>query len=214
MKNMLAFLIVALFSINAVATCDGVTKNDVFITEYVEGSSSNRAIELTNMSDSEIDLGALGYKLKLHNNGQYAPLIEQSLSQVLAPCETFVYYNSNSSQDLLDFVQDSEGENVNSEASNVTAFNGSATIVLTKLDIDNIDITVDSIGQIGRSNLFAWNVTLRRETYTQDKNLNNTWNNNKWMAFASDTFDGLGCVGLYACPVTEDDSGANFPPAN
>ena len=190
-KFLLVFL--SLVSVNVFASCDGVTGSDIFITEYVEGNSSNRAIELTNMTDSTIDMGALGYKLKLHNNGQYAPLIEESLTKVLAACETYVYYNSNASQDLIDYAS------VNGETSNVTSYNGSATLVLTKLDVDNIDITVDSIGQIGRGNLFAYNVTLRREIYTQDKNLNNTWTNSKWMVFPVDTFDGLGCVGLYAC---------------
>ncbi len=39
---------------------------DIFISEYVEGSSNNKAIELYNPTDTEINFGTLTFKV-IHN---------------------------------------------------------------------------------------------------------------------------------------------------
>ena len=41
----------------------------LLISEYIEGSSFNKAIELYNNTDSAIDLGANDYNLKFYFNG-------------------------------------------------------------------------------------------------------------------------------------------------
>ena len=42
---------------------------DLFISEYVEGSSNNKAIELYNGTGAPVDLTAGGYQLQLYFNG-------------------------------------------------------------------------------------------------------------------------------------------------
>ena len=58
-----------LLSILTVATFTGVSAqcNEIFISEYVEGSSYNKAIELYNPTSAPIDLSA--YTLKRYSNG-------------------------------------------------------------------------------------------------------------------------------------------------
>ncbi len=43
---------------------------DLVISEYVEGSSYNKAIEIYNGTVSAIDLGASGYKINIYSNGR------------------------------------------------------------------------------------------------------------------------------------------------
>ena len=41
--------------------------DDLFISEYIEGSSNNKAIEIYNPTDTAIDL--TGYRLEIYSNG-------------------------------------------------------------------------------------------------------------------------------------------------
>ena len=42
---------------------------DLFISEYIEGSSFNKAIEIYNGTGASVDLAAGGYILELYSNG-------------------------------------------------------------------------------------------------------------------------------------------------
>lgn len=66
----LAALAVAATSWIAVPTASAAAANDLIISEYVEGSSFNKAIELYNGTDAAIDLS--GYRLELYSNGSSA----------------------------------------------------------------------------------------------------------------------------------------------
>ena len=45
---------------------------ELFISEYIEGSSNNKAIEIFNPGSSAVDLGAAGYNIQMHFNGNPA----------------------------------------------------------------------------------------------------------------------------------------------
>src|SRR3954449_6937208 len=45
------------------------TPTDLFISEYVEGSANNKALELFNGTGSPIDLAAGGYGVQIYFNG-------------------------------------------------------------------------------------------------------------------------------------------------
>lgn len=62
MKNFLLITLVAFLSINLQAQC-----TDLFISEYVEGNQSNKALELYNPTSSPINLA--NYQLHRWNNG-------------------------------------------------------------------------------------------------------------------------------------------------
>ena len=52
--------------------------SDVFFSEYIEGSSFNKALEIYNGTGAPVDLGAGNYVLQLHTNG--SPTVSQSVS--------------------------------------------------------------------------------------------------------------------------------------
>ncbi len=58
------------FPINNVVYAEPV---DLFFSEYIEGSSNNKALEIYNGTASEIDLAAGGYNIQMYSNGAQPP---------------------------------------------------------------------------------------------------------------------------------------------
>ena len=56
------------------------TTSDLFISEYVEGSSNNKALELYNGTGSAIDLAADHYLVEMYFNGESIPNFIRPLS--------------------------------------------------------------------------------------------------------------------------------------
>ena len=174
----------------------------VLITEYVEGSSNNKAIEITNISASDIDMNSQGYKLELYSNGNTSASQTEYLNGTLAAGKSFVVYNASAAQDFVFAAP-------NGVASTVTYFNGDDAIVLKKGNT-----VIDSIGRVGQDPGSAWtdssnpefstaNKTLRRKAsvVSGDTNTGNAFPHDagEWLVLAKDTSDGLGCDGEAAC---------------
>ncbi len=106
---------------------------DLIISEYVEGSSSNKAIEIYNGTGAVVDLSA--YTLKLFSNGSSEPKNPITLSGTLADGECYVIYNSGADAEIIA---------LGDVSSSVTYFNGNDDLVLYKGDV-----VVDSFGQVG-----------------------------------------------------------------
>ncbi|BDZ54927.1 hypothetical protein GCM10025870_20000 [Agromyces marinus] len=159
--------------------------SDLIISEYVEGSSFNKAIELVNPTDADIPLAA--YSLEVYFNG----------SATVTPAGTFALTGTVGAGDAFVFAD----EDLAAFADQVTAsslWNGDDAIVL-KHD----GAVVDSLGQVGFDPGSQWGTGL---VSTQD----NTLRRNasvclgdtdptdefdpavEWTGFAQDTFDGLG----------------------
>ena len=51
------------------AAAASAATSDVFISEYVEGSSNNKAVEIFNGTGAAVDLAAGGYQLEMYFNG-------------------------------------------------------------------------------------------------------------------------------------------------
>ena len=80
----------------------GLNKNyysDLIISEYIEGSDNNQAIELFNGTGQSIDLS--NYTLKLYSNGATTPHLNVSFSGLVAHNETYVIANPLASSELL-----------------------------------------------------------------------------------------------------------------
>lgn len=122
---------------------------DLIISEYIEGSSFNKAIELYNGTGSTLDLSE--YSLELYSNGATTASKTVTLSGTLASGETYVLYHEAANDTIK-----SKG---NLGDSNVINFNGDDPVVLRKLG----DI-VDSIGQVGSRANFGADVTLVRKS--------------------------------------------------
>ena len=194
--------------INAVAAatamvlgCFSTAANaNLVITEYIEGSSNNKAVEVSNMGGSAIDLDANAYKLILFGNGADAskPGNTETLTGTLAPGKSLVFHNSGAADAFKV-----------GNASTVTYFNGDDALVLTK-----DDVVIDRFGKRGEDPGTAWtdpsdanfstaNKTLRRKasvtTGDTVAEADFPGTNNQWLVFDIDTADGLGCSGEGAC---------------
>ena len=66
--------------------------SELFFSEYVEGSSNNKALEIYNPTQDAIDLS--NYKIERYSNGSSTPSDEMSLSGTIASGEAIVITNS------------------------------------------------------------------------------------------------------------------------
>lgn len=137
-----------------------VAASDLFISEYVEGSSSNKYIEIFNGTGSSADLS--DYKLQLFANGASLPTNDNTLTGILADGETIVYKNSNAALTLPNGVSGITNTAIN--------YNGDDAIALFKISTGSF---VDIFGVIGNDPGANWSAdggytsvdkTLRRKS--------------------------------------------------
>jgi predicted extracellular nuclease len=87
MKSILSFIL-TLSSFSLIAQdC-----SELFFSEYVEGSSNNKAVEIYNPTDAPIDLS--GYSIERYSNGSDAVSDEMDLSGTINAGETWIVTNS------------------------------------------------------------------------------------------------------------------------
>lgn len=122
------------------ATKASAAAADLIISEYIEGSGNNKALELYNGTGAPIDLSQ--YKLELYSNGAANATQSLSLKGTLASGNTYVVYNGNASQAIKDKGQLAHG---------IANFNGDDAIVLKKSNA-----VIDSFGQVGVDPGNAW----------------------------------------------------------
>ena len=96
------------------ANCD-----DLFFSEYIEGSSNNKAVEIYNPTASAIDLSA--YSVELYSNGASSAGSTLTLSGTLASGDVYVIANSSAVTDI---------QNVADTTSGVANFNGDDALLL------------------------------------------------------------------------------------
>jgi len=154
--------------------------SDLFISEYIEGSSLNKAIEIYNGTDASIELSP--YSVALYANGSTSVQSKMALSGTVASGDTVVLYNSGASSVIQD-----KGDLPNNSVIN---FNGDDALVLEK---DGVPI--DSIGQVGMRIENAKDVSLVRNPNIQtgDNIVDDAFDpSTEWTAFPADTFEHLG----------------------
>lgn len=137
----------------------GVMATDLFISEYVEGSSNNKYIEIFNGTGSPVSLA--DYKLQLYANGASTVTNDVTLSGTLENGECIVYKNSSAVLILPDGVTAISNGAVN--------YNGDDAVALFKISSNSF---VDIFGRIGEdpgtewgtSPLWTVNTTLVRKS--------------------------------------------------
>lgn len=172
---------------------------DLFFSEYVEGSSSNKALEIYNPTPFVIDL--TNYVVQTYNDGSPTPTNTLNLEGTIDPQGTLVITNSNAVPPLL---------NVADILSSVTLFNGNDATVLR-----NNGTAIDILGVIGqnpgKSN--PWEVNggegslldhtlVRQVTVTAGET---DWSvaSTQWDVYSSDTFSFLGEHTTIPCELPE-----------
>ncbi|MBK7632122.1 MAG: endonuclease [Ignavibacteriales bacterium] len=181
--------VVPTLTVQTEANSGGGNYTDLIISEYVEGSSNNKAIEIFNGTDKSIDLVANSYKLEYYFNGATTASTTINLIGTLAVGNVFVVADASSVQAII---------NAANQTSSSSFFNGNDAVVVKKGNT-----IVDVIGQVGYDPGTQWgtgtittlNHTLRRKiTVTQgDTNPSNVFDPAiEWDGYANDTFNGLG----------------------
>lgn len=163
--------------------------SELFFSEYIEGSSNNKALEIYNGTGAAVDLAAGGYNVQMFFNGNASAGLTINLTGTVADGDVFVLAQSSASADILAQADQTNGAGW---------FNGDDAVVLRKGTT-----VIDSIGQVGFDPGTEWGSGL---TSTADNTLRrkssicegDTVPNDvfdpaaEWDGFATNTFDGLG----------------------
>lgn len=181
---------------------------DLFLSEYLEGSSNNKAIEIYNGTGAAVDLSA--YSLDLYSNGAATPGTTQPLTGTLADGDVLVIAHGSANAGILALAD---------LTSTVTNFNGDDALVLT-----HSGVGIDSFGQVGVDPGTVWpggglNETLtRRDTVCAgDPDATNPFDAaSEWASSAIDTVSGLGShtANCAAAPVDAAPTVVSISPAN
>mgnify|MGYP000710293953 CR=1 FL=1 len=160
-------------------TGGGETGSTLIISEYIEGSSSNKALEIFNPTGATVDLSS--YQLKLYSNGSTSANTTYSMSGSLAANDVIVIGNGNAAEPLksaLDVI------------SGVANFNGDDYVELL-----NNGTVVDGIGTYGIRTNWGQDVTLVRKAsvIVGDSNPNDSFDLSvEWDQKAKDDFSFIG----------------------
>ena len=162
---------------------------ELFFSEYIEGTSNNKALEIYNGTGAPIDLGAAGYSVQMFFNGSGTAGLTINLAGTVANGDVFVLAQSSASAAILAQADQTNGSGW---------FNGDDTVVLR-----HGTTFLDVIGQIGVDPGTEWGSgltstadnTLRRKAAIEagDADGSDPFDPAaQWDGYATDTFDGLG----------------------
>jgi predicted extracellular nuclease len=167
------------------STHESSAPRDLLISEYVEGSSFNKAVEFYNGTGGPVDLA--DYALGVYNNGSTSPSVTLPLSGTLADGDVYVLAHSSSASAILAVADETSGAGL---------WNGDDALVLYR----DGDVVVDAFGTVGIDPGTEWpgggsDDTLRRKA---DACAGDTDPFDffevapDWDVFPNNSFDGLG----------------------
>ncbi|MDN5768883.1 MAG: ExeM/NucH family extracellular endonuclease [Humibacillus sp.] len=175
---------------------------DLFFSEYVEGSSNNKALEIYNGTGAPVDLASAGYAVRLYFNGSSTSSSTIALTGTVANGDVFVLAASAADPAVLTAADQTTGASL---------WNGDDAISLVKTDAT---APLDVIGQIGFDPGTEWGTgltstadnTLRRKPAVQagDSNGSDAFDPAaQWLGYPVDTFDGLGSHTIDSVPTPD-----------
>ncbi len=170
---------------------------DLFISEYIEGSSNNKAMEIYNPTGVAVDLAK--YRLVRANNGSAVVQYIQPLFGTLASADVYVIANPSAAAEIMAVADLDTGS--------VTFYNGDDYMGLEK-DVNGTWTVIDVIGRLGEDPGTNWPVaggigatsefTLVRKDYVLFGNTDWTSSagtnadNSEWLVYPQNTFAYLG----------------------
>lgn len=180
-----SLLVLALALALMPAQSTSAAPSELFFSEYIEGSSYNKAVEIYNGTGGDVNLST--YAVELYSNGAAAPSASVTLSGTLADGDVFVLAHGSADAAILAAAD--------ATSSAVINFNGDDALVLR-----NNGVVVDAFGQVGVDPGSEWvggglDDTLRRSenVCAGDTNPNDAFDASiEWITFPNNTFDGLG----------------------
>ena len=162
--------------------------SDLIISEYSEGSSNNKYIEIFNGTGSDVDLSI--YEVWKISNGGSWPEDVLTLSGTLLDGDVYIVYNSSSSPDITNLGDVTWGG---------ATFNGDDAIGLAKNGL-----LIDAVGTDGADPGSGWDVdgisnATANHTLVRKNNVcspNPTWAETEWEVYDIDTWIYLGSHNL------------------
>jgi hypothetical protein len=162
---------------------------ELFFSEYIEGSSNNKALEIFNGTGAPINLATGGYNVQMHFNGNSTAGLTINLTGSVANGDVHVLAQSSAVAEILAEADQTNGSGW---------FNGDDAVVLRKGTA-----VIDSIGQVGSDPGSQWGSgltstadnTLRRKDPVEagDTNTSDEFDPAaEWDGFEENDFDGLG----------------------
>lgn len=162
---------------------------DLFFSEYIEGSSNNKALEIYNGTGAAVDLAAGGYSVQMYSNGSASPSVTINLTGTVANGDVFVLAHSSANATILAQADQTNGAGW---------FNGNDAVVLRRGTT-----FLDVIGQVGFNPGTEWgtgltstadNTLVRKASVCQGDPIGTDAFDPsvEWDGFAQDTFGGLG----------------------
>jgi PKD repeat protein len=154
----------------------GGSASDLIISEYVEGSSNNKAIELYNGTGADVDLST--YSLKKQTNGAGDFVNEYLLTGTLADGAVLVLAHSSADATILAVADITMN-------SGIISFNGNDAIALY-----HTGTLIDMVGVQNDTALWGAEVTLVRKSSVTAPNP--TYTTDEWDSYPQNTFTYLG----------------------
>jgi len=195
MKKLLTLISVLLIGFNSHSQC-----SDLFFSEYIEGSSSNKALEIYNPTNATIDM--TDYVIYRFNNGSTSATDSLFPLGTLLPNDVFIIGNPSALPTIL---------TLSDTTHTMTFYNGDdAVVLINKTTGDTLDI----VGEIGVDPGSGWpvgtgatnNFTLIRQISVQQGETNWTIGATQWDVFPIDMLDSLGGHTMTACCISSSNS--------
>ncbi|MFN8444105.1 MAG: ExeM/NucH family extracellular endonuclease [Caldilineaceae bacterium] len=198
--NKQVFLPVVAAGQSAEQSVQAAAATDLFFSEYIEGSSNNKALEIYNGTGATVDLAGNSYNIQMYFNGAATASLTINLTGTVASSDVYVLAQSSANATILAQADQTNGSGW---------FNGDDAVVLRKGT--NV---LDVIGQIGLDPGTEWGAgltstadnTIRRKATicTGDTNGSDAFEPAvEWDGFATDAFDGLGTHSASCGSVTD-----------
>lgn len=195
-SRLAACLAVAFAALIAVAPATA-QPTELFLSEYVEGSSLNKAVEIYNGTAAAVDLGLGGYNVQVYSNGSASAGLTIALTGVVASGDVFVVADDGADAAILAQTD---------QTTTASLWNGNDAVVLRKGTA-----VIDAIGQVGfdpgewgSGNTSTQDNTLRRKAGVcqGDADATDAFDPAiEWDGFPNNTFDGLGAHSVTCVPV-------------
>ncbi len=185
----LTTILIATYFAGAPLSVHSAAPSELFFSEYIEGSSNNKALEIFNGTGGTVNLATQGYNIQIFSNGATTAALTINLTGTVADADVYVIAHNSADPAILAQTDQTSGGGW---------FNGDDAIVLRKGTT-----IIDVIGQVGFDPGTAWGTGL---TSTADRTLRRKaavcagkTNANaafdpaaEWDGSANDTFTGLG----------------------
>jgi len=157
----------------------------LFFSEYIEGSSNNKALEIYNGYATPDPIDLTYFEIRGYQNGSGSSSYSCSFpaGATLASGEVYVIAHGSADQAILD----------EADTTCTLQFNGNDAVELVQIksfeDDSAIDDRADLIGVIGDDTTYAINTTLVRQS---DKVGVDVYDSSEWDTYSQDTFTYLG----------------------